>query len=254
MEQRLLIVEKLLHQRKILKRKLDAMLESKIAIWGQDDMLEVCRTFQPDCVVVYLNGMESEDEIELKKVLKEAGYLNENLILLGTEQECSRFKEQAEIDRCIEIKRPVGINKFVLSLKAILQCECREKIQIDLYKRNILLIDDNPVSLKVIKLWLEDTFNVSVVNSGTTALKFLEKKNIDLILMDYMMPEMDGIETLEKLRENPDTRDIPVFFLTSLTDNEKAVEVMKLKPQGYFLKTARKEEVVTAIASFLDML
>ena len=68
------------------------------------------------------------------------------------------------------------------------------------------------------------------------------------------MPEMDGKQTLQKIRSNPKTKDIPVFFLTGLCDNEIVQEVMKLNPQGYFLKTVHKEELLTAIASFLDVL
>ena len=254
MDKKLLVIDKTMHQRKTFKRKLDAMLQSENAVIGQDDILKSCKDFQPDCIVLYLNGLDRKECTEVKEVLQEQGYLNEQLMLLGTEEECVKFKQIAGLERCIEVRRPVGINKCVLSLKAILGCQCREKIQIDVYKRHILVVDDNPVSLKNIRLWLEDTFQVSVVNSGSDALKFLEKKSPDLILMDYVMPGMDGREILTKIRENPDTKEIPVFFLTELTDNEKIVDVMQLKPQGYFLKSAKKEEVVTAVAGFLDML
>lgn len=253
MEKRLLVIAKTLHQRKILKEKLNTMLNSEIAVIGETEILETIKTFQPQHIVCYLSHME-EDSKAVIGILKRENFLNGELILLGTEEECSEFKSEAHLDMCIEVKRPVSLNNFVLSLEAILDCQCKEKLQLDVYKREILVIDDDPVSLKSIKLWLEDTFHVSIVNSGDTALKFLEKKYADLILMDYLMPGMDGKQTLEKIRSNPKTKDIPVFFLTGLSDNEKAQEVMELNPQGYFLKTAHKEEMLTAIASFLDML
>lgn len=254
MDKKIIVVEKTLHQRKILQRKLDSMLQATILTFGEADIAGVSRELDPDAAVIYLNGMELSDMAQLKTPLSESGWVNENLILLGTEEECSECRKVLGVERCIEIRRPISINNFVLSLKAILNCECREKIQLDVYKRDILVVDDNPISLKSLKLWLEDTFCVSIVNSGKTALKFLEKKSADLILMDYMMPGMDGKETLRKLRENPKTKDIPVFFLTDLSDNSKIVDVMNLNAQGYFLKTAQKEEIVTAIASFLDVL
>ena len=254
MENRLLVIAKSLHQRAILREKLNIMLQSEIAMYGKTDILDCIQKFQPNHVVCYLNRIEEEDRQEWIRILETEQCLNNELILLGTEEECSEFKEEAKIEHCIEIRRPVSLNHFVLSLEAILNCQCKEELQLDVYKRDILVIDDDPVSLKSIKLWLEDTFHVSIVNSGSTALKFLERKHADLILMDYLMPGMDGKETLEKIREKPRTKDIPVFFLTGLSDNEKAQEVMELNPQGYFLKTANKEEMLTAIASFLDVL
>lgn len=254
MEKKLLVIAKSLHQRKVLKEKLNNTLYSEIAVIGETEILETIKTFQPQYIVCYLNQMEKTDSEAVIDILKQENFLNSELILLGTEEECGEFKKEACLDMCIEVKRPVSLNNFVLSLEAILECQCKEKLQLDVYKRDILVIDDDPVSLKSIKLWLEDTFRVSIVNSGDTALKFLEKKHADLILMDYLMPGMDGKQTLEKIRSNPKTKDIPVFFLTGLSDNEKAQEVMELNPQGYFLKTAHKEEMLTAIASFLDML
>lgn len=254
MKKRVLIVAKTLHQSRVLREKLDVMLQTEMAVIGENDILETIKTFQPQHVVCYLNRIEEADRKAVAEILKQQGFLNSDLILVGTEEECKEFKEESQLETCIEIKCPVSLNNFVLSLEAILDCQCKDQLELDVYKRDILVIDDNPLSLKSIKLWLEDTYRVSVVNSGDTALKFLEKKHADLILMDYMMPHMDGKETLGKIRSNSKTKDIPVFFLTGLSDNEKAQEVMELNPQGYFLKTAQKEEVLTAIANFLDVL
>ena len=254
MEKKLLVIAKTLHQSEILKEKLNLMLHSEIAVMGEAEISETIKAFQPQHIVCYLNQMEKADSEAVIDILNQENFLNSELILLGTEEECSEFKKEAGLEMCIEIKRPVSLNNFVLSLEAILDCQCKETLQLDVYKRDILVIDDDPVALKSIKLWLEDTFRVSVVNSGDTALKFLEKKHTDLILMDYLMPDMNGKQTLEKIRSNPKTKDIPVFFLTGLSDNEKAQEVMEWNPQGYFLKTAQKEEMLTVIASFLDIL
>lgn len=254
MKKRVLIIAKILHQSRVLRKKLDVMLQTEMAVIGEKDILETMKEFQPQHVVCYLNRTEEADRKAVVEILKQQGFLNSELILVGTDEECKEFKKESKLETCIEIKCPVTLNNFVLSLEAILDCQCKEKLELDIYKRDILVIDDNPLSLKSIKLWLEDTYRVSIVNSGHTALKFLEKKPADLILMDYLMPGMDGKETLEKIRNNPKTKDIPVFFLTGMSDNEKAQEVMELNPQGYFLKTAQKEEVLTAIANFLDVM
>lgn len=254
MENKLLVIAKILYQKKILKEKLNVIPKSEIVVIGETDISETIKVFQPKYIVCYLNQMNKADREALIDILEQENFLNDELILLGTEEECSEFIKEAGITECIEIKRPVSLNNFVLSLEAILGGQCKGNLQLDVYKRDILVIDDDPISLKAIKLWLEDTFRVSIVSSGDSALKFLEKKHADLILMDYLMPRMDGKETLEKIRNNLKTKDIPVFFLTGLSDNEKAQEVMELNPQGYFLKTVRKDEMLAAIANFLDVL
>lgn len=254
MKKRVIVIAKSLHQSRVLKEKAEVMLQMEVVMLGEDDVLDTIKAFQPQHIICYLNRMEENDKIAVADVLKQQGFFNDELILLGTEEECSEFKEETHLNNCIEIKCPISLNKLVLSLESIFDCQCKEQLELDVYKREILVIDDNPLSLKSIKLWLEDAYRVSIVNSGNTALKFLERKPTDLILMDYMMPGMDGKETLGKIRSNPKTKHIPVFFLTGLSDNEKAQEVMELNPQGYFLKTAQKEEVLTAIANFLDVL
>ena len=86
-------------------------------------------------------------------------------------------------------------------------------------KQHILIIDDNLKNIRVIGTILRKTgFNISVARSGMEALQVAGKNPVDLVLLDILMPEMDGFETCRHLKENPATRDIPVIFLTALTD------------------------------------
>lgn len=254
MKKKVLIIAKSLHQSRILKEKSDIMIHTEIVILGEDDILETIRTFQPQHVVCYLNHMEKADKEAVAGFLRQQGLLNSELILLGTQEECDEFKEETNSGSFIEIKCPVSLNNFLLSLEAILDCQCKEKLEFDVYKRDILVIENDPFALDTIKLWMEDTYRVTIVNSCDEGLEFLEKKQADLILLEYSTPGMDGKEILKKIRNNPKTKNIPVFFLAGLSDNEEVKKIMELKPQGYFGKTAQKEEVLTAIANFLDVL
>ena len=74
------------------------------------------------------------------------------------------------------------------------------------------------------------------IQSGKIALNFLERKKTDLILLDYEMPEENGVEVLRKLRANEQTKDIPVVFLTGMNDREMIQKILAMKPQGYLLK------------------
>ncbi len=114
-------------------------------------------------------------------------------------------------------------------------------------RRHILVIDDDFRMLKLIKRYLDGTYDIATAISGKVAMKFLENKTTDLILLDYEMPEENGPAVLEKLRNNPFTQNIPVIFLTGINDAKKIRQVLALKPQGYLLKPIDREKLVESI-------
>ena len=115
-------------------------------------------------------------------------------------------------------------------------------------RKHILVVDDNAMMLKMLKEHLHDKYDVATAASGKVALKFLERKTTDLILLDYEMPEESGPDVLEKLRASELTRDIPVIFLTGVTDTTKVKEVLSLKPQSYLLKPVDRDRLLDTIA------
>lgn len=82
--------------------------------------------------------------------------------------------------------------------------------------KHILVVDDNSINLNLAKVTLNETYKVTLVNSGSQALNFLTGHTCDLILLDINMPEMDGFEVLKELKQREIT--IPVVFLTGETD------------------------------------
>lgn len=92
--------------------------------------------------------------------------------------------------------------------------------------KHILVVDDNKTNLTLVKNELSGKYQVTPVISGFQALKFLEKKTTDLILLDLSMPEMDGRETMKRIRENEEWAKIPIIFLTA--DNTPETEAQCL--------------------------
>ena len=113
---------------------------------------------------------------------------------------------------------------------------------------HVLIVDDSPLMLKTLKEYLHEDYDVATAVSGRVALKFLERKKTDLILLDYEMPEENGPAVLEKLRANEETKDIPVIFLTGVSDRKKIQEALALRPQSYLLKPVEREKLIEAIA------
>ena len=122
----------------------------------------------------------------------------------------------------------------------------------DVIKKRILVVDDEPIMLRSIKNWLGDQFEVSLVNSGETALQFLDMHPIDLVLLDYKMPTMTGPKVLQKIRTDKNMKDLPVIFLTAKNDKESIMSVVHMKPEGYILKTQSPEEIKQAVMDFFN--
>ncbi|MCR4590743.1 MAG: response regulator [Lachnospiraceae bacterium] len=111
-------------------------------------------------------------------------------------------------------------------------------------KKRILLVDDDPSYAKMVREWIRDKYRTDVVTAGTKAIKFLSKHRVDMILLDYEMPDLDGSKVLEMLRKDPATKDIPVVFLTGMDSREGIVKLLDLKPDGFLLKTAAKDDIL----------
>ncbi len=119
--------------------------------------------------------------------------------------------------------------------------------------KTILVVDDSKANLTLSKQALEEYYQVSLVISGQMALRFLEKKTPDLILLDINMPEMDGKETLRQIRSIEEYKDIPVIFLTAKTDPETEVECLKLGATDFIAKPFVPQVMRSRIARTLEL-
>lgn len=111
-------------------------------------------------------------------------------------------------------------------------------------KKHILIVDDDPSYAKMVREWLKDVYQVSIVTAGIQAITFLAKNTVDLILLDYEMPVVDGPQVFQMLRQEPSTQGIPVVFLTGVGTKEQVERVLQLKPKGYVLKSTTKEKLL----------
>ena len=103
-------------------------------------------------------------------------------------------------------------------------------------KKIIFLVDDNPIYLNVGKTSLQDKYTVVTMPSGEKLLEVLDHAKPDLILLDIEMPGLSGYETIEKLKSNKDTMDIPVIFLTGKSEAENELQGLSLGAVDYISK------------------
>lgn len=118
-------------------------------------------------------------------------------------------------------------------------------------QKHILVVDDDVNMLKLLRMFLQDTYKVSVVDSGKLALDFVVKHTPDLILLDYMMPLFDGPHVMEILRKREETKHVPILFLTSVSERDKILKCLALNPQGYLIKPISQEELKARVAEVL---
>jgi CheY-like chemotaxis protein len=125
-----------------------------------------------------------------------------------------------------------------------------DKVNSGEFKKSILVVDDDPNYLSIVREWLKDTYKVYMANSGLQAIKWLGKNSVDLILLDHEMPVTSGPQVLEMLRSDEETKSIPVMFLTGKGDKESVMKVVALKPEGYFLKSIQRQELLEKLNEF----
>ena len=117
--------------------------------------------------------------------------------------------------------------------------------------KRVLVVDDTMPNLQLLGNILKDKYSLSFASSGQEALDMLGKSTPDLILLDIMMPGIDGFEVCRRVRMNPATKFIPIVFLSAKNDRESVIKGMGLGAQDYLIKPFSAEEVLTRIQSLL---
>ncbi|MDD6333967.1 MAG: response regulator [Clostridia bacterium] len=210
-----------------------------------DGMFKLLR---PKMIFISLTDYEQNSYEILKLIEKKYSYIT--VVILGNENDFIRCSDFIDEEKYTIIKRPISINEMIKTCYEALGImdnyqESSDKKDDD--RKYILMVDDNAAQIRTIKGWLEEKYKVHSVLSGIQALNSVMEKKPDLILLDYEMPLFNGKQVLEKLRENKDTSDIDVIFLTSVSDKKHIIEVMELKPAGYLLKPVARKSMLKAI-------
>jgi PAS domain S-box-containing protein len=118
----------------------------------------------------------------------------------------------------------------------------------------IVIVDDKPTNLGVLFDFLTDSgFKVLVAQDGESAIQKVEYAHPDLILLDVMMPGIDGFETCRRLKANPATQDIPVIFMTALSEAVDKVKGFSLGAVDYVTKPMQQEEVRARVTTHLTL-
>jgi len=120
-------------------------------------------------------------------------------------------------------------------------------------KRRILAIDDSAIVLKQLHNVLDKKFEVVGVTSGLAGLKLLDNEMFDLVLLDIEMPVMDGFATLTSIRQREKLKDLPIIILTGTRHKQKVIKGITSGVEGYVIKPADSEQLLTKIETALGL-
>ncbi len=182
--------------------------------------------------IVYINDVVKEKE--------------KDLVVIGERLDRQTLQLQIPDVRISEwYERPLDMDSFVAGMTSMLKIRSNRKTS-----KSILVVDDDPSFVRIIRDWLKTDYQVFIVTSGMQAISFLMKKEVDLVLLDYEMPITTGPQVLRMLRSEPDTAGIPIVFLTGIGDAESVKQVIALKPDGYILKSTPKPDLLQWLKVF----
>ena len=118
--------------------------------------------------------------------------------------------------------------------------------------KTILIVDDTPNNLQLLFTYLKNcSYKLLCAQSGNSAIKIAESVCPSLILLDVMMPGVDGFAVCRHLKANPSTKDIPIIFMTGLTDIQSELEGFQLGTSNYLIKPIEEQELLARIRTYL---
>ena len=207
----------------------------------------------PDIVIISLVGAIDIEPVIFNKLRTEHPDLP--VLTIGTESERNNFLKFYEGEQFENLIRPIDNTDVLAAIARRLNLAEGDYEAVAAEENNdrrrILIVDDNASTLRSIKGMLDADYEIVMANSGIKAMTAIGKKRPDLILLDYEMPVCDGRQTLEMIRADADLMDIPVIFLTGVSDRAHIEAVLGLKPAGYLLKPPIREKIVEAIEKAL---
>jgi two-component system alkaline phosphatase synthesis response regulator PhoP len=122
----------------------------------------------------------------------------------------------------------------------------------EILQSDILIVDDNSQNAELLEAYLEPLqCNIRIASDGIEALDRIQQKHPDLVLLDIMMPRMSGFEVCRRLKQDPDTRDIPIVMVTALNELADVERGVDCGADDFLSKPINKLELITRVKSLL---
>lgn len=228
------------------------------------DILGHFEVFKPDAYVCFVESNYQKTVSQIKNLKTSGCYNGAAIVFIGDSDTCDQIEENARYTVNLLIRRPITPDNLILRItryfeelneamerakaralikkaeedakQAAIEAEADEAVAREGIKKHILIVDDDRNVLKMLKAALGDKYEVTTMINGVMIDKLLDTKKVDLIILDYEMPIETGADIFRRLKKNPKAMHTPVCFLTGVSERDKILDVMSLKPHSYLLK------------------
>ncbi|MBR5420405.1 MAG: response regulator [Lachnospiraceae bacterium] len=199
-----------------------------------------------ELIILFMSEeLEATPEIlvYLKDIIQDKGL---GLVVIGEQSEYDAVKRAVSETAVTEwFQRPLDIDQLVKRVQTYLEENTGEK-----RKKTVLIVDDDITYMRTVYEWLKADYHVGMAANGVQAIGYLAKNKADLILLDYEMPIANGPQVLSMLKNDSETGQIPVMFLTGHGDKDSVLSVVGLSPVDYLLKTIDKPTLLKKLSDF----
>ena len=220
--------------------------------------IQLTREHHPDLILmdIQLPGM---DGLEATRIVKADPALNDIPVLALTSYAMQGDEEKAIAAGCDGyLSKPIDLQHFLETIGRFLSD--REARSPDrpgnnkVHKNKILIVDDDPLNIKLLAAKLPDEkYKTIEACNGAEAIEKALKESPDLILLDIMMPEMDGYEVTKRLKDNPATREIPIILITALDNRDDKVKGLEAGAEEFLNKPINTTELLARIQSMVRL-
>ena len=280
---KVLLVGKFTDQFREINKKLSESYEVRACVNKLEIFKGMFKLNKPDVVVMLFGEMNETNESLLRDMEKEHSEIP--VVCAGIHKEAEKSLDTLFLSHSVFLAPPYSVREIIEKVEYVLNEDFIEDIliktlgidlnipdddevfirkeekkepeskpkrqDVESGKKSILIVDDSGMYLRMLNSLLADKYEVRLATSGIKALTMIRQKRPDLILLDYEMPMYDGRETMLKIRESEENRDIPIVFVTAVNKIENIKSVLELKPAGYLLKPINKDKLFQSIREII---
>ena len=243
MAERILVIDDDIVNLKIAEHVLEKDYNVTCAKSGMEG-IDILKSNDIDLVLLdlYMPDMNGMDV--LAKIREDASISSVKVVILTSSGMKTDVTEAIQLGALDFIKKPFFPTEFLDRIKKVLNIAKKD---------NILVVDDDKMNLAIVHKMLGIRYDVTCVSSGMDAISYLNNNVPDMILLDLHMPEMNGLEVLEKIREQDKLSDIPVVFLTADNDRKTEIDIFKAGAMDFIQKPFIAEVVIQRISRILEL-
>lgn len=219
--------------------------------------IEMARTHLPDLILMDIQ-LPNMDGLQATQIIKQDATLNHIPVVALTSHAMLGDDQKAKDAGCDGyITKPINTRSFLSEISPYLKDKSQlqpVKENPSNYKPRILIVDDEPNNVKLISAMLyKEPFEIVTAYDGKTALEIINNNKIDLILLDIMMPEIDGYQVTQSVKENINTKDIPIILVTALQGGEDKKRGLNAGADEFITKPVNRVEIIARIKSMLRL-